>query len=112
MRLPVLIGLHLLVSAVAAAVLAQQFWHNPRVVVAHILLLAEWDFLLLSVVGALAARSSRPGIWPGRTFEGPHPNRPSPGRIAAGSVISAGFTRQGCQNIDRKLEVVLAAWAP
>jgi glucan phosphoethanolaminetransferase (alkaline phosphatase superfamily) len=54
---------------VAVAVLAQQFWHNPRVVVAHILLLAEWDLMLLAVVGALAARSSRPGVWPGRTFQ-------------------------------------------
>ena len=53
----------------AAAVLAWQFWHNPRVVVAHILLLAEWDLALLAVVGALAACSARPRFWPGRTFQ-------------------------------------------
>ena len=59
------IGLHLLVSAVVAAAFAWQFARNWRAVAAHVLLLAEWDLTLLSVVSALGAFSSNEcANWP------------------------------------------------
>ena len=48
--------------------LAWQFWHNPRVVLTHVLLLAEWDLTLAAVVSALAAGRVRPSVWPARAF--------------------------------------------
>jgi glucan phosphoethanolaminetransferase (alkaline phosphatase superfamily) len=68
LRVPVIIGVHLLVSAAVVGVLALQFWHNPRVVASHVLLLALWDFTLFASVSALAAYSPRPSVWPARTF--------------------------------------------
>jgi glucan phosphoethanolaminetransferase (alkaline phosphatase superfamily) len=50
----ILIGLHLLVSAVAEAVFARHFGQSPRVVAGHLLLIAEWDLALLATVSALS----------------------------------------------------------
>src|SRR5437870_8542640 len=61
------IGLHLLISAAAASAFAWRFGQNPRSVVAHILLLAEWDMTLAAVTGALVAFGSHPR-WPGRAY--------------------------------------------
>ena len=55
LRLPLLIGVHLLVSAAAEALFAAQFGHNPRVVATHVLLLAEWDLALFLIVKAVAS---------------------------------------------------------
>jgi hypothetical protein len=60
-RLPVLIGIHLLLSAAIDGVLAWRFGHSARAVAAHILLLAEWDLMLLAVLSAAVAFSSHAG---------------------------------------------------
>ena len=66
-RLPLLIGVHLLASAVVEALFAQQFGHHPRVIASHVLLVAEWDLALLLIVTAIAAFV--PGHrWPGLTY--------------------------------------------
>jgi glucan phosphoethanolaminetransferase (alkaline phosphatase superfamily) len=52
-RLPILLGAHLLVSAAAAVAFASQSGAGPRVVVTHVLLVAEWDLALLALVSAL-----------------------------------------------------------
>ena len=63
------IGLHLLISAAAASAFAWRFGQNPRSVVAHILLLAEWDMTVAAVTGALVAFGSHSGArWPGRVY--------------------------------------------
>jgi hypothetical protein len=67
-RLSILIGIHLLLSAAIDAGLAWQFGHSPRAVAAHVLLLAEWDVALLGVLAALVAVSRHAGAWPGLTF--------------------------------------------
>jgi hypothetical protein len=68
-RLLVVIAFHLLASAATAAAFALQFGHKPRAVAAHILVLAEWDLALLSVLSALAAFSSHPDArWPRQTY--------------------------------------------
>jgi glucan phosphoethanolaminetransferase (alkaline phosphatase superfamily) len=54
-RLPIVIGAHLVVTAVIAGGFAWRFGQNPRVVLSHLLLLAEWDCLLL-VLPAVAFR--------------------------------------------------------
>jgi len=66
-RLPLLIGVHLLVSALVEALFAYQFGHHPRVIATHVLLIAEWDLALLLIVSAIAAfvRGNR---WPGLTY--------------------------------------------
>jgi hypothetical protein len=56
-RLFVLIGIHLLVTATAAAIFARVFGQNPRVVAAHLILVAEWDLALLAVLATLASVS-------------------------------------------------------
>jgi predicted AlkP superfamily pyrophosphatase or phosphodiesterase len=61
-RLSLLIGLHLLISAVGEGLFAWQFGHNPRVVATHLLLLAEWDlalFLIIKAVASFGAGSTR-----------------------------------------------------
>jgi arylsulfatase A-like enzyme len=64
-----LIGLHLLVSAAAASAFAWQFGHNPRAVVAHVVVLAEWDLALAAVLLALGTFSSQPDVrWPVVTY--------------------------------------------
>jgi hypothetical protein len=69
----------------------------------------------------VVAPATMASICPRLTFEGPHPNRPSEGRIEDGSLISEGSTAewslrggtgQGCQNRGRQAAAVLAAWAP
>src|SRR5438094_9614250 len=63
------IGLHLVVSAAAASAFAWRFGQNPRSVVAHILLLAEWDMTLAAVTGALVGFCSHPAArWQGRAY--------------------------------------------
>jgi len=52
-RFPFLIGLHLFISTLAAVAFAWRFGQNPRVVLAHLLLVAEWDCLLLALPAAL-----------------------------------------------------------
>ena len=77
MRLPLLIGLHLLISAVGEALFAFQFGHNPRVIATHVLLIVEWDLALFLIVKAIASftpptpRLRRTGLveaWPGLAF--------------------------------------------
>src|SRR5262245_51935782 len=66
-RLPLLIGVHVLVSALVEAIFAQQFGHHPRVIASHVLLVAEWDLALLLIVTAIAAFV--PGDrWPGLSY--------------------------------------------
>jgi arylsulfatase A-like enzyme len=61
-RLFVLIGIHLLVSATAAAIFARLFGQNPRVVAAHLVLVAEWDLVLLALLAALQRAGSSPRV--------------------------------------------------
>lgn len=68
MRILVIIAVHLIVSASVAGVFAWQFWLNPRVVLTHVALLAEWDLMLVAAVNALAAACRRDSVWPARTF--------------------------------------------
>ena len=67
LRLPLLAGLHLLISAVGEGLFAWQFGHNPRVVATHVLLIAEWDLALFLIVKAVAS-FVRPGPWLGVTY--------------------------------------------
>ncbi|HEY6508467.1 MAG TPA: sulfatase-like hydrolase/transferase [Vicinamibacterales bacterium] len=67
-RLLVLIGLHLLLSAAAAGLFVWQFGHSPRAIAAHLLLVAEWDLLLLGALAALLAFSAPSALWPGRVY--------------------------------------------
>ena len=66
-RLSLLIGAHLLLSALVESLFARQFGHNARVIVSHVLLLALWDLALLCVVKA-AASFVRGDSWPGITY--------------------------------------------
>ena len=54
-RLPLLIAVHLLISAVGEGLFAWQFGHSPRVIATHLLLLAEWDLALFVIVKAFAS---------------------------------------------------------
>lgn len=76
-RLPLLIALHGLISAVGEALFALRFGHNPRVIAAHVLLIIEWDlalFLLVRAIAALVPPPRRVGhtgsadAWPGVAF--------------------------------------------
>jgi glucan phosphoethanolaminetransferase (alkaline phosphatase superfamily) len=64
-RLRLFIGLHLLLTAAAAAAFAWQFGHSPRTVVAHVLLIAGWDLTLAALLSAV--RFSRTS-WPVLTY--------------------------------------------
>ena len=66
-RLPLLIGLHLLLSAAVESLFARQFGHNARVIAAHVLLIALWDTALLFIVKAVFSHP-RSGTWPGVTY--------------------------------------------
>jgi glucan phosphoethanolaminetransferase (alkaline phosphatase superfamily) len=77
LRLPLLIGVHLFVSAAAEALFARSFGHSPRVVATHVLLVAEWDLTLYLLIRATASfapptpklrRTSHGAIWPGVVF--------------------------------------------
>src|SRR4051812_38895645 len=50
---------HLLISGVAATVFSRLFGHGAPAVAAHLVLLAEWDGLLLAVLATLAALQFR-----------------------------------------------------
>jgi glucan phosphoethanolaminetransferase (alkaline phosphatase superfamily) len=65
--LPILIGVHVLISALVEALFAREFGHHPRVIAAHVLLVAEWDLALLLIVTAIAAFVSG-DRWPGLTY--------------------------------------------
>ena len=52
LRLPTVIGAHLILSEVVAGVFAWRFGQNPRVVLSHLLLVAEWDCVLLMLPAA------------------------------------------------------------
>jgi glucan phosphoethanolaminetransferase (alkaline phosphatase superfamily) len=67
MRLPLLIGVHLFVSAAVEGLFAWAFGHSPRGVATHLLLLAQWDLALLCLVRAIAA-FTRDGSWAGVTY--------------------------------------------
>jgi glucan phosphoethanolaminetransferase (alkaline phosphatase superfamily) len=62
------IGIHLLVSAAAEAAFAWRFGANPRVVIAHLLLLAEWDLALTAIAAALVAFGGDGARWPRLTY--------------------------------------------
>jgi hypothetical protein len=77
MRLPLLVGLHLLISAIGEGVFAWQFGHNPRMVATHVLLIAEWDLALFLIVKSVASfvppaprlrRTGRGDAWLGMTY--------------------------------------------
>ena len=55
MRLRALVGAHLLATAAVAGAFARYSGSFPRAVVTHVLLVAEWDFVLLALVTALRA---------------------------------------------------------
>jgi hypothetical protein len=56
---PVLIGVHLLASATAAAIFVRLFGHNPRAIAAHLLVVVEWDLALLAVMAVGGAVEPR-----------------------------------------------------
>jgi glucan phosphoethanolaminetransferase (alkaline phosphatase superfamily) len=63
LSLPLVVAVHLLVSAAAASVFATEFSHNWRAVFAHLTLLTQWDLSLAAVLVALV--SIRPEArWP------------------------------------------------
>jgi len=66
-RLPLLVGVHLFISAVVEALFAWHFGHSPRVVATHVLLVAQWDLALNLVITATAS-FVRGTIWPGVVF--------------------------------------------
>jgi glucan phosphoethanolaminetransferase (alkaline phosphatase superfamily) len=65
--LPLLVGLHLLISGAVEALFAGYFGHSPRAVATHVLLIAEWDLALYLIVKAIAS-FARSGTWPGVVF--------------------------------------------
>src|SRR5580765_427492 len=65
--MPWILG-HLLLSAAVAAGFTWQFGQNPRVVAAHVLLIAEWDLALFALLSAVAAWTSPRARWPGLAF--------------------------------------------
>lgn len=66
-RLLLLIGVHLLVSAIVEALFAYQFGHHPRVIASHVLLIAQWDLVLLAIVTAMASFAGD-DTWPGVVY--------------------------------------------
>jgi sulfatase-like protein len=66
-RLPLLIALHVLISAVVEGLFAFRFGHNPRVIATHVLLIIEWDLALFLIVTAIASFARSPA-WPDRAF--------------------------------------------
>ena len=63
-RVAIFVGIHLLISGVVAAALVRQFSQGWRAIAAHILVLAEWDALLLVVLGTFVAfQPPRARLW-------------------------------------------------
>src|SRR5436190_903535 len=58
-RFRAFIGAHVFASAIVAAAFAWRFGHNWRDVLAHVLLLAEWDLLLVVLLRTAVALASR-----------------------------------------------------
>ncbi len=59
LRAVLLVGVHLLLSGVVAAAFVRQFGQGWRAIAAHSVVLAEWDALLLVVLGTLVAFQPR-----------------------------------------------------
>src|SRR5678815_4778637 len=59
LRLPIFISIHLLASGAVAGVFAWRFGHEAPGVAAHVLLFAEWDFMLAGALIAMFSRRSR-----------------------------------------------------
>ena len=55
-RLPLFVGIHLLISGVIAAEFAWRFGHDAATVASHVALLAAWDIFLASLIPALGRR--------------------------------------------------------
>jgi glucan phosphoethanolaminetransferase (alkaline phosphatase superfamily) len=68
LRLVTLVGVHLLVSAAAEGVFAWQFGHSPRGILAHFLVIAEWDAALVAVCGVWSAVAPGGSRGPARAF--------------------------------------------
>ena len=63
------LGAHLLLSAVIASAMAWEFGSGPRAISTHVLLIAQWDLALLAVLCALAAIGAQARIRvPRRTY--------------------------------------------
>jgi len=62
------IVVHLFVSAVVAGTFSWRFGHNPRAVLAHVLLIAEWDLALAVLVNAFASFCSERGHYSSRAI--------------------------------------------
>jgi Sulfatase len=62
-RAAIFVGIHLLVSGVVATAFVRQFDQGWRAIAAHILILAEWDALLLVVLGTFVAFQTRRAGW-------------------------------------------------
>jgi len=56
LRLPLFLAVHALASATAAAVLAWEAGYSARAVAAHLLIIAEWDLVLLAALPRAAYR--------------------------------------------------------
>ena len=66
-RLFVFVALHLLLSAAIASAFAWRFGHDPRAVLAHAALLAEWHLVLLALFFAFAGLAPT-HAWPRRAY--------------------------------------------
>ena len=62
--LSLLIAVHLLISAAIEAAFVWKFGHNPRAIASHVLVLAEWDLMLVAVLHALSVLSPTAAFWP------------------------------------------------
>jgi hypothetical protein len=58
------VTVHLLVTLLAVSAFAWAFGHNVRVVGSHLLLVAEWDLVLLATLAGLAACARPQARWP------------------------------------------------
>jgi glucan phosphoethanolaminetransferase (alkaline phosphatase superfamily) len=67
-RVPVLLLLHVALSAGAQAAFAWQFGQNLRVVASHVALVAEWDLALLALLQAVHLSVSPAVAWPALLF--------------------------------------------
>ena len=61
-RVPVVIGVHLLASAAIASLFVWRFGHAPHGVAAHVLLVAEWDLALFNAMSVLVALRRELGV--------------------------------------------------
>jgi glucan phosphoethanolaminetransferase (alkaline phosphatase superfamily) len=64
----VLLAVHLGISAAVQAAFAWQFGQNPRVIVTHLLVVAEWDLALMAAYRAMELSTWRAAAWPAVLF--------------------------------------------